>query len=189
MGQTNGGGKVADRNPRPSGQKRRWRGLMLPSVYKIGSRIRGSRTVSGRAPAVCSRCDGILWRGRIRRASFLVNVRGTRLWLLPGRRCCDKPMAVVVELNYAAIHGDAPPIYPVRSSKDKKGEAANRRNNQASPGAGSGAVTGVAARCGAVITRMTAVRMTAAATIVRIVIVSPAMSHPRNNATAGFTNA
>lgn len=189
MGQTNGCRKVADRNPRPSGQKRRWRGLMFPSVCKIGSGIRGSRTVSGRAPAVCSRCDGILWRGRIRRVSSLVNVRGTRLWLLPGRRCCDKPMAVVVERNYAANHGDALPIYPVRSSKHKKGEVANSRNNQASPGAGSGTVTGVAARCGAVITRMTAVRMTAAAKIVRTVMVSPAMSHPRNSATTGFTNA
>jgi hypothetical protein len=36
---------------------------------------------------------------------------------------------------------------------------------------------------------MTAVRMTAAATTVRNVMVSPAINHPRNSATTGFTKA
>jgi hypothetical protein len=67
--------------------------------------------------------------------------------------------------------------------------AANRRNDQTSSGAGTGVVTGVGVRCGTVITRITAVRMTVAARIVRKVMVSLAISHPRNKATTGFTNA
>ena len=59
--------------------------------------------VCGRALVVCSRCGETLWRGRIRRVSSLVSVRGPKLWLLPERRFCDQAWAVVVELNYADV--------------------------------------------------------------------------------------
>src|SRR5713226_9295430 len=162
---------------------------MVSSVYRIGSRIRGSRMVCGRALVVCSRCGGILWHGRIRGVSSLVSVCGAKLWLLPEQWFCDEAWAVIAELNYADVQGEAPPLYPVRSGKATKGGAWNRRNSQTSPGAGTGDVVGAGAPCGAVITRITAVRMTAAAITVRNVMVSPAISQPRNNATTGFTNA
>ena len=111
------------------------------------------------------------------------------MWLLPGRRFCDEAWAVVVELDYAGVHGDAPPICPERFGKVMDAKIAKMGKDQTSPGAGTGAATGACARCGAVITRMTAVRMTAAAMTVRSVMVSPPMSQPRNSATTGFTNA
>ncbi len=80
-------------------------------------------------------------------------------------------------------------IYPESLGKLTKASPAKTHDDQASPGAGTGPVTGAGVRCGAVITRMTAVRMIAAATTVRSVIVSAAMSQPRNSATTGFTNA
>src|SRR5260370_35704122 len=143
----------------------------------------------GRVLVVCSRCGGILWGGRIRRASSLASVCGASSWFLPELRFVMRAWAVVVERNYADVRGDAPPLYLGRSSKATNGEAANRRNNQASPGAGIGSETGAGARCGAEITRMTAVRITAAATTGRNVMASPAISQPRNKATTGFTNA
>jgi hypothetical protein len=79
--------------------------------------MRGIRTVSVRAMVVCSRCGGILWHGRIRRASSLVNVRGAKLLLLSGQRFCDEAWAVFVELDYAGVHEDAPPLYPEEPKK------------------------------------------------------------------------
>src|SRR5712692_9478944 len=98
VGQTNRGRSDAGRNPRPSGQNWPWHSFMVSSVYRIGSRIRGSRMVCGRALVVCSRCGGILWHGRIRGVSSLVSVCGAKLWLLPEQ-------------------WEAPPLYPVRSGK------------------------------------------------------------------------
>src|SRR5258708_28611172 len=158
---------------------------MIRSVCRIGSGIRGSAKVCGRARVACSRCGETLWRGRIRRVSSLVSVRGAKLWLLPERRFCDETSAVVVDLNYADVPEDVPQVHPVRSSKATKGKAANKQKNQTSPGAGTGETAGA----GAVITRMTAVRMTAAATTVRNVMVSSRISQPRKSATTGFTNA
>src|SRR6267143_2274676 len=80
-------------------------------------------------------------------------------------------------------------IYPQSCGKVKRQTPAKSRNDQTSPGAGIGSLTGAGVRCGAVITRMTAVRMTEAAMTVRSVMVSPTMSQPRKSATTGFTNA
>jgi len=117
VGQTNGGRRVAGRKPRSSGQQWPWQTFMVSSVCRIGSRIQGSRMVCGRALVACSRCGGILWRGRIRRVSSLVSICGAKLWLLPERWFCDEARAVVVERNYADVCRDAPPLYVVRSSK------------------------------------------------------------------------
>lgn len=62
------------------------------------------------------------------------------------------------------------------------------RITQASPGLGKTSAASMAVLCGAVITKRTAVRMTAAASPVRNVIFSPAQSQPRNSATTGLTN-
>src|SRR6266849_343304 len=120
MGQTNGSSEETGRDLRPCGHKLRGRGFMVSSLCRIGSGIRGSRMVCGRALVVCSRCGGILWRGRIRRASSLVSVRGAKLWFLPERRFCDRAWAVVVELNYAGVYRDVPPIERERSSKERR---------------------------------------------------------------------
>jgi hypothetical protein len=163
---------------------------MVSSVCRICRGIRESRMVCGRVPVACSRCCGILWHGRIRRAFSSENVWGAKLGLLPGQRFCGEAWAVAAGSKLCRCPlGCATDLSSQIQQRYEGWKATNGRSNQASPGAGSGAVTGVATRCGAVITRMTAVRMTAAATIVRTVIVSPAMSHPRNNATTGFTNA
>jgi hypothetical protein len=104
--------KEADRNPWPWGQKRSWRDFMVSPVCRIGSGIRGSHMACGRALVVCSRCGGILWRGRIRRASSLASVCEAKLRLLLGPWFCDETWAVLVELDYADVHGDAPQVYP-----------------------------------------------------------------------------
>src|SRR5258706_16482712 len=96
VGQTNEGRSSVGRNSQPAVRKWPWHSFMVPSVCRIGSGIRGSHRVCGRALVVCSRCGETLWRGRIRRVSSLVSVRGTKLWLLPERRFCDQAWAVVV---------------------------------------------------------------------------------------------
>src|SRR5229473_5500814 len=117
MGQTNGGRLKTGRNPESAVRKWPWHLFMIPSVCRIGSGIQGSRRVCGRARVVCSRCGETLWRGRFRRVSSLVSVRGAKLWLLPERRFCDETSAVVVDLNYADVLEDVPQVHPVRSSK------------------------------------------------------------------------
>src|SRR6267154_2369817 len=189
VGQTNEGRSSVGRNSQPAVRKWPWHSFMVPSVCRIGSGIRGSHRVCGRALVVCSRCGETLWRGSIRRVCSLVNVRGPNLWLLPERRFCDQAWVVVVEFDYADVPEDVPQVHPVRSSKATNGKAANKQKNQTSPGAGTGDTAGAGVRCGAVMTRMTAVRMTAAAMTVRSVMVSPRISQPRNSATTGFTNA
>jgi hypothetical protein len=148
--------------------------------------MQGIRTVSVRAMVVCSRCGGTLWRDRIRRASSLVSARETKL--PPLWRFRDGAWALFLELDYAGVHEDAPPTHPEKSRKITSAAAADKRNNQTSPEAGTVFAIGAGARCGAVITRITAVRMIAAAITVRIVMVSPSISQPRNKATTGFTN-
>ena len=103
VGQTNEGRGNVGRNSQPAVRKWPWRNFMVLSVCRIGSGIPGSHMVCGRALVVCSRCGGVLWRGRIRRVSSLGSVRGPKLWLLPERRFCDQASAVVVELNYADV--------------------------------------------------------------------------------------
>src|SRR5258708_6407968 len=110
MGQTNGSRLKTGRNPQSAVRKWPWHLFMIPSVCRIGSGIQGSRRVCGRARVVCSRCGETLWRGRIRRVSSLVNVRGPNLWLLPDRRLCDQARAVVFEFNVADVYTGAPPL-------------------------------------------------------------------------------
>src|ERR1700704_1597 len=102
---------------------------------------------------------------------------------------CTDLVCVWLMFNTLKVAQAERQIYPQSCGKVKKTKSSERRKAQTSPGAGTGLVTGVGARCGAVITRITAVRMTAAAITVRSVMVSPTMSQPRNNATTGFTNA
>src|SRR5713101_8920107 len=129
VGQTNGGRSDAGRNPRPSSQNWPWHLFMIPSVCRIGSRIRGSRMVCGRVLVVYSRCGGILWHGRIRRVSSLVSVCGAKLWLLPEQWICDEGWAGIGELNYGDVPEDVPQVHPVRSRKATKGKAANKQRN------------------------------------------------------------
>lgn len=58
-----------------------------------------------------------------------------------------------------------------------------------SPGEGTGSWTRSWGRCGAVMIRMTAVRMMTAAATVRSEMTSSATSQPRNSATTGLTSA
>jgi hypothetical protein len=119
------------------------------------------------------------------------------LWRVSAGQSCGSFLGGGLAIKRGPLSLD--PIVPVstRILPDLFGEiqqvtrlgAANRRNDQTSSGAGTGVVTGVGVRCGTVITRITAVRMTVAARIVRKVMVSLAISHPRNKATTGFTNA
>src|SRR5258708_5004134 len=92
-------------------------------------------------------------------------------------------------LNTPKVTQSEKQIYPERFSKVEKAEAVKSLRNQASPVAGSGFLTRAGAGCGAVITRITAVRITPAARMVRSDRGSAAMSQPRNRATTGFTNA
>jgi hypothetical protein len=92
-------------------------GFMVSSVCRIGSGIRESHMVCGRALVACSRCGGILWRGRIRTASSLASVGGAKLRLLPERRFRASSVAVSVAPNYAGVQADVSPIYRERSSK------------------------------------------------------------------------
>src|SRR4029077_19761376 len=102
---------------------------------------------------------------------------------------CSNLVCVWLMFNTPKIAQALERIYPKTSGKVKKRKAPEMLADQASPGAGTGAVTGAGFRCGAVITSMTAVRMTAAAVTVRSVMLSPAINQPRNSATTGFTNA
>src|SRR5216684_4648387 len=102
---------------------------------------------------------------------------------------CTKLVCVWLMFNTLKVAQAETQIYPERFGKLMNAGPAKMRNDHTSPGAGTGSVTGAGARCGAVITRMTAVRMTAAAMTVRSVMLSPAISQPRNSATTGFTNA
>src|SRR5260370_42560994 len=80
-------------------------------------------------------------------------------------------------------------IYPESLGKLTKARSAKIHDDQASPGAGTGPVTGAGVRCGAVITRMTAVRMTAAATTVRSVTDSAGACQSMNRTTTGLTKS
>ena len=80
-------------------------------------------------------------------------------------------------------------IYPERLAKGEKEKEKKSPPTQASPAAGSGSLARTGAGCGAVITKITAVRITPAARKVRSDRGSARMSQPRNNATTGFTNA
>src|SRR5216684_8334294 len=102
---------------------------------------------------------------------------------------CTNLVCVWLMFNTLKVAQAEMQIYPETSGKMKNAARAKIASDQISPGAGTGTVTGAGVRCGAVITRMTAVRMTAAARTVRSVMVSPAINQPRNSATTGFTNA
>jgi hypothetical protein len=80
-------------------------------------------------------------------------------------------------------------IYPERLAKVEKEKEKKSPRFQALPAAGSVSLAGTGLGCGAVITRITAVKMTPAARKVRSDRGSARMSQPRNNATTGFTNA
>src|SRR5207249_6341460 len=94
---------------------------------------------------------------------------------------CANLVCMWLMFNTLKVAQDEKQIYPERFGK--------LSNFHTSPGAGTGEVAGAGARCGAVITRMTAVRMTAAAKSVRKVMVSPTISQPRNSATTGFSKS
>src|SRR5215470_4183744 len=64
-----------------------------------------------------------------------------------------------------------------------------KRQTASSAGLAAGRERRAVGWCGAVMTRRTAVRITAAAAMVRTVIGSPTKSQPRNRATTGFTKA
>src|SRR5260370_20884919 len=124
MGQTNGSRLKTGRNPQSAVRKWPWHLFMIPSVCRSGSGIQGRRRVCGRGRVVCSGWGETLWRGRFRRVSSLVNVRGAKLWLLPERRFCDQAWAVVVEFNYADVPEDVPQVHRVRSTEATKAESA-----------------------------------------------------------------
>src|SRR5713226_10727557 len=102
---------------------------------------------------------------------------------------CAKLVCALLMFDTLKVAQSETQIYPETSGKMRKAAWAKIASDQISPGTGTGTVTGAGVRCGAGITRMTAVRMTAAARTVRSVMVSPAINQPRNSATTGFTNA
>src|SRR6266404_8476984 len=92
-------------------------------------------------------------------------------------------------LNTPKVSQSEKQIYPERLTKVKKAEGKKSPRTQASPEAGTGSLARTGAGCGAVITKITAVRMTPAARKVRSDRGSARMNQPRNKATTGFTNA